>query len=215
MSHTMRSQLKKIRPNLDSKASFKTPKASPMCWEGDGYDHINIWNRGNTQLGKFLSHGTKTPFIHKHFGKFCSMEAFWKYIQSEERDDRIRVMSGITLRSFSRQLNMLRINNFKAIILDSEWQKIQQYPEYIELMKESKLPFDLYYFNKKSNVRIRPTYFSWLIPGINEIRDALHEDREPDFTFLKDKKDESIYSYVLTPSDEDVKNRLEKVLTQI
>jgi len=193
----MKNQLKELKPILGSKNSLKKPKRSPMGWKEDGVDHINIWDRGNTTLGKFLSHNAKTPFTHNIFRKFCSMDSFWKYIQSEERDDRLRVMSGVTLRAFSKQLTMLRINNFKAIILDSEWQKLKQYPDKVKIMRESTLPFDFYYINKKSGIRIRPTYFNWLIAGINEIRTALIENREPDFTFLKDKPAAGIYDYVL------------------
>lgn len=188
----IRGKIKVARPD-----GIKDPSPSPMAWVEDGQDHINIWEQAQTELGKFLAHNSQNPFKHTLFGKFNNMEAFWHYIQSEERDDRIRVMSGRTLKNFSKKLTMTRITNFRAIIMDSNWQRIKQHKSAVHSLKNSTLPFDCYYINSESLIRVRPTFFKWLIKGFEEIRTAVKENRDPNFAFLLDKRDSDIYTFVL------------------
>lgn len=169
----------------------------PMPTGVDGTDHINIWDKGNTLLGQLLSHSAALSFTHSIFGRFSTVESFWHYIRSVERDDRIRTMSGITLKRFSEKLQTVRVRNFKAIIMDTNWQKIKQYPDLLEELRDSELPIECYYhYKREDGVRIRPNFSPWLILGFVEIRNALKENREPDFNFLKDSHDSGIYDFV-------------------
>jgi hypothetical protein len=198
-NQTIKTQLNQIKSKIvKTPNGLKTPSASPMKWLEDGVDHININGDSVTELGKFLSHNSPNSFFHSLFGSFATMESFWFYIHSDERDDRLRVMSGRVLKKFSKNLTIKKISNFRAIILDANWQRIQQYPPIITALKESTLPFDCYrYLDDTSLVRVRPTFFKWLIKGFEEIRLAVKEDREPNFTFLLDKYDSNIYDFVL------------------
>lgn len=188
------------RTNNNSQRTFRDPKPSPMSWVQDGVDHINIWEHGETELGKVLAHNTVIPFNHHIFGNFSCIEAFWHYISSQEHDDRIRTMRGRALHTFSRKLSKLHVPNFCAIILDANWQKIKRYPEIQEALIESTLPIDCYYTQRKSaGIRIRVPYASWLIDGFEEIRKALKEGREPDFSRFCDphEKVETMYEKLL------------------
>lgn len=40
----------------------------------DGIDHINIYSKGKTTLGRMLSNFACTPFTHPEDGKFASIE---------------------------------------------------------------------------------------------------------------------------------------------
>lgn len=163
----------------------------------DGVDHINIWDRGNTELGKLLSHSAALSFVHNIFGRFNTIESFWHYIRSVERDDRIRTMSGLPLKRFSEKLQTVRVRNFKAIIMDANWQKVKQYPILVEELTDSTLPIECYYhYKREDGVRIRPNFSPWLIQGFTEIRNALKENREPNFDFLKDNPNTGIYDFV-------------------
>lgn len=184
------------RVNPHRTGGIKDPAPSPMKWIADGVDHINIWESAVTELGQVLSHNSQIEFTHHIFGKFSSMEAFWHYIQSEERDDRIRSMAGRSLKNFAKKLNTQRITNFRAIIMDSNWEKIKQHKLLLNAVKESELPFDCYFVDGKSGLRTRPAFFNWLNMGFEEIRKAIKENREPDFTFLLDRKDTEIYEFV-------------------
>lgn len=196
MRSTFREQLSVMtEPKPRKRNGIKDPSPSPMEWIGDGVDHINILRDSNTSLGDFLAHGTRFPFTHHIFGKFSNMESFWYYLQSTERDDRIRVLTGKHLMNFKNKLTFQRVTNFRAIIMDSNWQKIKQYKDVANLMRDSELPFDCYRVDPNSGIRIRPVYFKWLIVGFEEIRKALKGDREPSFHFLLDEEGSGIYDF--------------------
>lgn len=195
----MFSQLNSLRRQIKPprRDNVKDPSPSPMLWKGDGEDHINIWERAETELGCILSHNSKLPFNHSVFGRFGNMEAFWHYIQSEERDDRIRMMGGQTLKNFSRKLTMTRVGNFRAIIMDGNYQRIKQYEPIVSAITESTLPFDCYYVSPETQLRTRPIFFKWLMMGFEQIRQAIKEKREPNFEFLLDRPGTSIYQFAL------------------
>jgi hypothetical protein len=158
----------------------------------DGIDHINIWEKASTELGIALSHMADLPFTHETFGKFRSVEGFWHYIRSVTRDDRNRMMAGYKAKKFGDSLESRRVDDFKAIIMDANWQKVKQYAPIVDEIKNSTLPFDVYYlFNNDVNVRIRPASAFWLIEGFNEIRKCLKENTKPDFTFLRDRQNQN------------------------
>jgi hypothetical protein len=46
----------------------------------DGIDHINIYSRGKTEVGRQLSNFAHTPFTHKDYGYFNSVEGLWYYL---------------------------------------------------------------------------------------------------------------------------------------
>ena len=183
-------------PRKTNRDSIKDPSPSPAKCIGDGIDHINIWERSSTELGVALSHSSPLPFVHSVFGKFSCMESFWHYIQSEERDDRLRTLSGKTLRAFAHKLTPARAVNFRAIIMDSNWQRVKHYTVLAAAIKESELPFDCYTEDRHTGLRKRPTFFKWFIRGFEEIRKALKEGREPNFSFLLDKANSGIYDFV-------------------
>lgn len=183
----------KSRANDDNPLHSLSP--SPMEWIEDGVDHINIFRKGKTNLGKELEHGSSLPLKHSIFGKFQTIESFWYYIQSKERDDRVRQLTGMKLNQFAQQLTPLYVLNFRAIILDANYQRILQHDSLKDSFVSSVLPFDCYSTNK-AGIRIRPSHFKWLTVGLEEIRCALKESRKPDFTIFKDNRDKDIYYYV-------------------
>ena len=161
----------------------------------DGEDHINIWERGETELGKFLAHGTNAPFKHPVFGMFSNIECFWLYIRSEERDDRIRVLNSLSAKKFSENFTLLHVPNFYAVIMDANWHKVQQHPNKLELLKNNTLPLEMYYLYKNNpGVKIRPVFASWVLQGFEEIKNALKENRDPNFKFLMKEPTDDLYT---------------------
>ena len=92
---------------------------------------------------------------------------------------------------------MTRVGNFRAIIMDSNYQRIKQYEPIVQAMIESVHPFDCYYVAAESQLRTRPIFFKWLTMGFEEIRSALKQDREPNFNFLLDRQDTDIYQFAV------------------
>lgn len=191
-----------IRQNrLHRTLDVRDPLPDAMTIGEDGVTHINIWENAITDLGQALAHSTRFSFKHPVFGRFNNMESFWHYLRSEERDDRIRVMSGRALKSFATKLTPRRITNFRALIMDANWQKVRQYPEISDAMRDSTMNFDCYYvYRRKNGIRIRPTFAHWMIKGFEEIRMALKNDRNPDFNFLMDDPSKHLYAGLLPPA---------------
>lgn len=193
-----RDQLSSVRQFLpvDIRNDLRNPLPNANESGDDGVDHINIWADGETELGRGLSHGFNLEFTHSHFGDFVCMEAFWHFIRSAERDDRTKILYGQRLNQFSKKTNAINVPNFKALIMDANLQKIDQYPDLKEELTDSELPFECYFYKtlpKGDKIRQRPAFAPWLIWGFNEIRQALKDNREPDFTPLMDKDDVDIY----------------------
>jgi hypothetical protein len=151
----------------------------------DGKDHINVWEKGSTELGRNLSHISYFPFVHSEYGKFKTMEGFWHYIRSKNKDDNLRQLSGTKARKLGESLDICRVPNFKKVIMDANWQKIKAYPDLINDLKNLELPLDGYYIRAANkDLRIRFVSSSWILPGLEEIRKAILENRSPDFSFL-------------------------------
>lgn len=161
----------------------------------DGVNHINMSDEGQTELGRMLAHTSRLPFTHSHYGHFNTMNNFWYYIRSVERDDRLRSFYGKRLKTFLKtNTTHCRIPNFRVIIMDANWQRVQQHPLLATALKDSGLPLDCWYrYRRENGLRLRPNFAFWLIAGFEEIRKALKENREPDFDFLRDTKDTDVF----------------------
>lgn len=192
---SLRAQLGGIRNSV----RHTGPKNSKAPWRNvnqlvkDGEDHINIWNKAETELGQFLAHDSDLKFRHSVLGHFSNMEALWFYVQSEERDDRTRNLHGQKLKKFAKDLTTIRVDNFRAIIMDSNYQRIKTYPALVQHVVASTAPFELYYVDRNTGMRMRPPYFHWFLEGMEEIRSALKENREPNFSSLLDIPGSDIY----------------------
>ena len=170
------------------------PLPNPNKYKGDGIDHIWIAFTSNSIIGQRLRKGHPSKFKHPTMGRFLSIENFWMFITSEERDERMRFMKTGVLNVFYKQCTPKNVTNLFAIIANAIWIVVKQDKELAAALKESTLPFDLYgKFNKtasESEMSIkRPAYAVPYIFAVEEIRKALKENREPDFTHLKTNKD--------------------------
>ena len=169
---------------------------SAMSWIQDDVDHINISDNAVTELGQALSLRSKINFKHLIFGNFQSIESFWFYIRSTERDDRLRTLSGLGLNKFAKTLTLVLVKNFRAIILEAMYQRIYQNAALYDEFFKSELPFD-YYHTNENGIRIRPNFATWIIAGLEEIRLAIQAQRDPDFYYFMNDTNEDMYYYVL------------------
>lgn len=145
----------------------------------DGITHINIWSRGETDLGRGLSHFHHSPFIHPYFGPFNSMEGFWYYIKTAEQDDALRNLSGHHAKEYGRTLTGRWRANFREIINAANFYRIDQNDALEQLMYDSELPFDHYYLFGPGNILIRPKGYEWLVEGFEEIRTMVQQGKKP------------------------------------
>lgn len=162
----------------------------------DGEDHINISQNAATDLGLSLNPEIAIDFTHPVFGKFNSLTGFWYYIKSQERDNKCRKLIGKALRIFTDSLTLNEVKNFRAIILEAMWFKINEHEAIKEEVINSTLPFDCYFIDIHTKTRRRPKFFSWFLHGMNDIRTALKAGETPDFTKYYDVPGSEMYQFV-------------------
>lgn len=166
----------------------------------DGSDHINIWLKAATDLGIGLNHMEKCPVNHPLFKSFNSIEGMWHWLRDVNHDDRHRNSFGISAKINAKNDETMLVPNFKHFICEANWIKVKTNEWFVNEMKESTLPFDMYYYDRGDNnqpgVAVRPPSAVWLVACFEEIRKAVKEDREPDFSFLGPKQDFNISDFI-------------------
>jgi hypothetical protein len=171
----------------------KGTKINPMA---DGVEFINIWINGKTELGQYLSHFYKSPFIHPVLGPFNSMEGFWHYIRNGAKDDSLRTLSGMAAKNHGKRLECQYVANFQEIITAANFYKIEQNLMIKNLLVESDLPFMHYYLFtpvKADHSTVEPIVINisnnaWLIDSFEEIRKMFQHGQRPkdiDYSTLK------------------------------
>lgn len=192
----MADQIGAVRRNIQVKrpsSLFAHPSVN--SWKADGDDHINIWEFGRTELGQLLSVNFSLPFKHPVLGKFKSIRGLWVYVSTKEQNDVLRNMDSRHIRDYVREVEQIKINNFHAIIVDSCYQRIKQLKILSAAVMESELPFDCYSSNSQG-LRTRAPFMSWFVAGMEEIRSALKENREPNLEFLMSNPEQPLYKEI-------------------
>ncbi|MFW6002245.1 MAG: hypothetical protein ACOCQD_02810 [archaeon] len=135
----------------------------------DGITHINIYSKGKTELGRFLSNFTYSPITLPDHGNFNSIEGYWYWLGT--RDEKLRYLHGFAAKKYGRKLK--RINNlpekeFQSLICRAIWRKIASNPHFYRELIKSNLPLTHYYIIMGKC--ISPKNQEWLLNFINRIR---------------------------------------------
>ena len=144
-----------------------------MIIEGrDGVTHINIYSKGETPLGRYLSNWYRAPFECED-GNFESIEGYWYWLGS--RDERLRTLSGYQAKYLGRTLpRPYKLEDFELRIKKAIICKLKAHVYIMEDLRKSTLPFAHYYiFN---NYR-KDGGFDWLVEFFEELRMKLKEKR--------------------------------------
>jgi len=150
----------------------------PRMVRNDGITHINVG--GRTRLGRDLSHFAYTPFVHPFYGPFNCMEGFWHYIRADKPDDTLRSLTGWQAKKYGRHLNVNRVDNFRELINEANYHRIDQNPELRRMFVECTLPLGHYYTYGAGNILIHPRGYDWILAGLEEVRTMMREGRKPD-----------------------------------
>lgn len=131
----------------------------------DGIDHINIYSKGATELGRLLSNFAHTPFICED-GEFQSVEGYWYWLAvPEEYRETLRNLCGYEAKSFGkkhREIDWVESDIFKSKILSALDCKLSQHKDIQTLLSDSHLPFKHYYiFGDK--VYLEPNKSKWIL----------------------------------------------------
>lgn len=121
---------------------MKTKVPDPLL---DGEDHLNVWTKAKTRLGRLLTNPADVPVTHPTYGRFRTMEGLHFYLKTGMIHEDLRSMNGYEARRFGGTLKTVWNPNFTEEIKIGIKCKIDQHPELKELMEESILPFEHYY----------------------------------------------------------------------
>lgn len=143
--------------------------------ENDGIDHINVYSKGKTELGRFLSNFAYSPINLTGIGdgEFLSIEGYWYWLGTRHVDrDKLRHVYGYKAKHLGRELrgkDWQETEEFKRKILFAIKLKILAMHEYLfKIFINNTLPLTHYYVygDKVFNVPAA----QWILDGINKIK---------------------------------------------
>ena len=122
-----------------------------MTPDTDGFDHINIYTKGKTELGRGLTNLSSYSFTHEGV-MFKSMESFWYYHKLKMLGfpcNHLPKMSGFEAKKaggeIKNNLSDNQFEEFKAIMVDGMKCRLRQNRQLLKLLVDSDLPFKHYY----------------------------------------------------------------------
>ena len=139
----------------------------------DGIDHINVYSKGKTEIGRWLSNFTYAP-ITTEDGKFNSIEGYWYWLST--KDDSLRKLSGFAAKKKGRELkgeDWLTSKDFKHKIRKAIHNKLCSYPNMMDIFLKTELPIVHYYVFKDKVVV--PKEGKWLMDFLEEYRESAIE----------------------------------------
>jgi len=134
----------------------------------DGITHINVYSKGKTELGRFLSNFSYFP-IKTEDGCFDSVEGYWYWLSC--KDDNLRKMSGYQAKDYGRKhggKDWLSDDNFKRKITSAIEIKIKSNQYMYDKIKKCNLPFTHYYVYGSKLVNVPEA--KWILDCINNLR---------------------------------------------
>lgn len=139
----------------------------------DSLDHINIYSRAVTELGRFLSNFSHVP-IEISIGKFNSIEGLIYFLGSF--DESLRELSGSQAKIDGRALDRgIRLPNdvFRRLIKEAMVAKLESDHRMKQAFINSHLPFSHYYVSGGRPVGVPK--WKWQIELWEEMRSMLQE----------------------------------------
>lgn len=179
MREKLQQMFNRVPPALEQEDKLRTINVNRIGV--DGQDHILLDFYGETEVGKLLAMNMRARFAHPILGDFTSFKGMWYFLNSYERDDRMRDLTGMALEHFNRTMTPVHVPNVAAIALSMLYKRIQNDKHALALISESSLPFDCYWTNE-AGLRRRHRWAYWLVPGAEEIRRAIKTKTAPDFS---------------------------------
>jgi hypothetical protein len=140
----------------------------------DGFDHINIYSQGETELGRALSNFSDHGIITLD-GEFASVEGYWYWLScTGPRRDELRFAVGWEAKKLGRELrgqDWVRGDDFKLRIIGAMVSKLILHPSLATKLRESVLPFRHYYVY--GGRQVTPSDGQWIIDTWEHLRRVL------------------------------------------
>ena len=138
----------------------------------DGINHINIYSKGKTELGRLLTNFAHTPFTYHPYGEFASVESFWYWAKSGMQHEDLRLLHGFKAKQQGKLKQRVECNGFNDLILEAIRCKLRQNRALRDILTNSNLPLEHYYAygNKGDYKVIHLQQYQWIVDEIERIR---------------------------------------------
>ncbi len=136
--------------------------------ENDGIDHINVYSKGLTDLGRFLTNFARSE-IDTEDGKFLSIEGYWYWLSC--KNDKLRHLYGFQAKQQGRNFggkDWSSDEEFKRKILEAITIKLNSHPHYLEQLQQCKLPLK-HYYNYKGKI-VEPSDGKWILDHLESFK---------------------------------------------
>lgn len=149
-------------------------KASEV--DRDGRELINVWSKGRTRLGRFLSNFTHCLIKHPVYGNFASVEGFWYWLGTGKKHHELRRLYDTSAKSAGMKLIPVPIpdEEFRREICTMIEIKVRSNPEFFQEFIESTLPFD-HYFVYGDRI-VRKQKHKWQMDFLEDLRKKLRRE---------------------------------------
>lgn len=143
--------------------------------EKDGIDHINVYSKGKTELGQFLTNFSYSPInIEDGDGKFISIEGYWYWLSC--KDDMLRNLHGWKAKEYGRKVNGLDWSSdydFQKKILYAIDIKLRTNPVFLKKLVNCKLPLVHYYVY--GNKVVEPSDGQWILDHLSSYQEIEYD----------------------------------------
>lgn len=138
----------------------------------DGIDHINIYSKGATKLGRLLTNFSAIGFTHPEYGRFSSMEGFWYWLSTGKVNDQLKTLVGFEAKKLGRTLPKVNVDDFNEQIKKAISLRFEQNESFKKLFTASTLPFHHYYwYGTPDSYKVYDVKeVAWLTEYISELR---------------------------------------------
>lgn len=143
----------------------------PQGQQTDGVDHINIYSKGKTELGRLLTNMSDVPVTIPGIGQFRCMEAYWVYLSTGCMYPEVIRMSGFEAKKFGKDKNKEYTSLFQDKIQEALWLRFEQNKELKKQFIDSSLPLKHYYCYADDDRTVTFPAFDWLTNHLELLRD--------------------------------------------
>lgn len=160
-------------PSKNTVIGFRELKGFKNIPLTEGVDHINVYSKSKTEVGKLLSNFAHTPFELDGAGQFASIEAYWYWLKTGSKHEQLRNLHGFKAKEIGQKLDPEYVDGFDDFIDKAIEAKIMQNPSILTMLQTCTLPFMHYYTYGKGEDALIRNATSRFIRGINEVRSKI------------------------------------------
>lgn len=137
--------------------------------ERDGIDHINVYSKGRTELGRLLTNFAYTPFEHPVHSWFCTVEGYWYWLKTGMQYEQLRDVYGWQAKELGRKWPAVEVEHFDTKIKAAIRCKLIQHPKILCMLLDNELPLAHYYVHGS---RVKQAGYEWINEYYMEVRES-------------------------------------------